>query len=431
MVLRLTWRGARRGAADILCPTSAAAQGPPPDASPPSRPPRRVSVRMRIGGWLVATVATIVWSPWIPVARGTILTVAFTGTPASPQVTISGGGFGVEPNPSNAAFPGYTGYDYGNELYFCDTSSNPNAFCAGQNDGNGSGDTIGLVVSTYTESQITYSLGSTYSQYYYPNNIYRIAPSDQFTVHVGGQTCSGVIDFNSAAPCVQTPPPSPPSCGRQATSTPAGGRSVTVFLPCHGPPGASLTYSIVARPRHGTLGAVDQATGSVTYRPYRNYAGTDQFEYQASDVGGASGPAIATITIPRSLRRLEPTMSWAFGYFRTYSVVDLMTVYSIPRGARVKISCSGRGCPFRAHSACSDVRGADRCDAMSAAHNRNVKLTSLFRGRHLVAGVRLTVAIVERNSIGKVYVFKVRSSRPPGVRIACLAPGSTVPGRNC
>jgi hypothetical protein len=129
--------------------------------------------------------------------------VTFSGGASNPQVTINGSGFGGEPTASNASGGGYTGDDYGNSLYVCDTTSGPNRFCAGQNDGLGKGfDTVGLNVTSYSDTQVTYALGSAYSQLYFPMSIYELNQGDQFTAYVNGLTCSGSVGYGgSPIPC--------------------------------------------------------------------------------------------------------------------------------------------------------------------------------------------------------------------------------------
>ncbi len=62
-------------------------------------------------------------------------------------------------------------------------------------------------------------MGSDYGAYYYPSNIYRTEPGDQFTVYVDGATCSGAVDYSgnpvgcnlSPSPPPPTPTPTPPT----------------------------------------------------------------------------------------------------------------------------------------------------------------------------------------------------------------------------
>jgi hypothetical protein len=132
-----------------------------------------------------------------PLTKLKVSTIRITGTPSSPTIAITGVAFASKPTPTNLALTGYTGFDYGNDLYFCDQSDRPQSFCAGQNDGLGHGaDTIGLVVTTYTDTAISYTLGSAYVGYYYPANVYKLNVGDSFTVHVKGVTCSGTVDFS-------------------------------------------------------------------------------------------------------------------------------------------------------------------------------------------------------------------------------------------
>jgi hypothetical protein len=128
-------------------------------------------------------------------ARVTVTKVRFLGSPSNPTVTVRGSGFGGQPRGASAA-SGYTGKDFGNALYLCDSASNPNAFCAGQGAGGGSGDLIGLAVSRYTSHSIVFRLGSNYRDYYYPNNVFRLAAGDRFVLHVKGTTCIGTANFS-------------------------------------------------------------------------------------------------------------------------------------------------------------------------------------------------------------------------------------------
>jgi PKD repeat protein/lysophospholipase L1-like esterase len=162
------------------------------------------------GSLLIAIVALLVWSSAAN-ASPTITAVIFNSPASNPDgIGILGTGFGNQPPPAtNLAAPGYTGYDYGNALYLCDTTPNPNAFCAGQNNGGG-GDTIGLSIYQYQDGAIGLNLGSSYNLHYYPNNIYRLQQGDEFTFNIEGATCSGTVVYDKAVSCSSAPPPPPP-----------------------------------------------------------------------------------------------------------------------------------------------------------------------------------------------------------------------------
>ena len=131
-----------------------------------------------------------------------ITRATFGGSPSEPEVTIEGTGLGAMPEISNSpAYNGYTGVDYGNSLYLCDTSTNPKTFCAGQNDGGGHGwDTIGLVVGWYHETSIQLTLGSTYAKSYYPST-YEMQQGDGFAMHAAGATCTGSVSYGTSVTC--------------------------------------------------------------------------------------------------------------------------------------------------------------------------------------------------------------------------------------
>jgi PKD domain/Bacterial Ig domain len=73
---------------------------------------------------------------------------------------------------------------------------------------------------------------------------------------------------------------------------------VSVALSCTAPNGAPISYALVSHPSHGGLGALNQAVGTIVYSSPKGFSGSDAFTYVASDSGGTSAPATASITIP-------------------------------------------------------------------------------------------------------------------------------------
>jgi hypothetical protein len=118
----------------------------------------------------------------VPVtAPPTINSVSFTGTASAPTVTISGSNLGTEPTGSSAGCS-TTGDNFpGASLTFNDSTGSWGA-------GTG-GDCIGLVVSSYSSSQVVYQFGSGY-------NVYGTANSgDAFNLTVQGATYSGTVAY--------------------------------------------------------------------------------------------------------------------------------------------------------------------------------------------------------------------------------------------
>jgi hypothetical protein len=114
-----------------------------------------------------------------------IKAVKFTGTPAEPTVTITGKNFGSKPAPEPSeplnCFGGDTSFDYGASLYFTETTQ---GWTAGE-----IGDCIGLVVTSYSETQIVYRFGAGYSHYG------QVTSGDGYAVAVYGRKHSGTVAY--------------------------------------------------------------------------------------------------------------------------------------------------------------------------------------------------------------------------------------------
>jgi len=112
----------------------------------------------------------------------TINAVSFTGSPSDPTVTITGSNLGTEPSGSPAGC-GTTGDNFpGTSLTFNDTTG-------GWGAGTG-GDCIGLLVSSYTISQVVYQFGSGYNTFGTANS------GDAYNLTVQGTTYSGTVTYS-------------------------------------------------------------------------------------------------------------------------------------------------------------------------------------------------------------------------------------------
>ena len=126
----------------------------------------------------------------------------------------------------------------------------------------------------------------------------------------------------------------------------------------------------------------------------------------------APAPTPGTAPTPAPLTRIAGTIGNSFVVGTRSARVQRLVVHGAPLGARIAVSCRGRGCPRRSLSG----RGPD------ASFTRALKRTRLRRGA--VLELRLTAP----NVIGRVVRFTVAQRR---VRTAtlCLAPGAAAPGR--
>jgi streptogramin lyase len=145
---------------------------------------------------------------------------------------------------------------------------------------------------------------------------------------------------------------------------------------------------------------------------------------------------------PPTPPRVEATMTWTFGWTRHYTLVESLTVHGVPKGGYVEVACKGKGCPFTHHRSATvaSVKHShpDHCHHGHKCSTRKpppqgptVNLAGLFKGHHLHVGASISVSVLKKGWIGRSFVFTTRSGRSPSVSIACLAPGSTHPGKGC
>jgi 6-phosphogluconolactonase (cycloisomerase 2 family) len=87
-----------------------------------------------------------------------------------------------------------------------------------------------------------------------------------------------------------------PSC-QSTSATTAAGRAVSVSLHCADADGDAVTRTIASGPSHGSLSAINNAAGTVTYTPAAGFSGTDSFSFAASDGVNRGADATATITV--------------------------------------------------------------------------------------------------------------------------------------
>jgi Invasin, domain 3 len=122
---------------------------------------------------------------------------------------------------------------------------------------------------------------------------------------------------------------------------------------------------------------------------------------------------------------------WTFHYTPEYTMVRLLIVTGVPVGSRLLVGCHGRGCPFTKRLI---VIGASAgCGSKShwCGTDRTIDLTRDFYRSRLRVRTQVTVIVTRPQWIGKYYAFTTRASRPPLVRLTCLAPGATQPGLGC
>jgi 6-phosphogluconolactonase (cycloisomerase 2 family) len=89
-----------------------------------------------------------------------------------------------------------------------------------------------------------------------------------------------------------------PTC-QAASATASKSAPATITMTCSDADGDPISRVIASQPAHGTLGTIDQGTGTVVYTPAPGYNGPDSFTFEASDGTNTSAPATAALSISK------------------------------------------------------------------------------------------------------------------------------------
>ena len=87
--------------------------------------------------------------------------------------------------------------------------------------------------------------------------------------------------------------PVAPACS-EGSKTVAHNTATTIPLTCTG---TITARSIVTPPAHGTLGAINQPAGTVTYSPGDGFVGSDSFTFKATNGGGDSAAKTISVAV--------------------------------------------------------------------------------------------------------------------------------------
>jgi hypothetical protein len=174
------------------------------------------------------------------------------------------------------------------------------------------------------------------------------------------------------------------------------------------------------------------ASCSVTFWVTGKHPISAQYGGDATHAAATSGSSTLMVTAIPVKGDITARTSWTFRFTPTYTSILNLTVAGLYEGTDVVVGCQGKGCPFRSENfpvlrpkVCSP-----RVPALSCPPN-NFFLTKYFSGRHLAVGAQVTILISHPSYIGKYYSFTVQARKSPTVKIACLAPGSNLPGVGC
>jgi hypothetical protein len=130
--------------------------------------------------------------------------------------------------------------------------------------------------------------------------------------------------------------------------------------------------------------------------------------------GGGGGGGVKPVTVRSPAPRLDATVRIRGTIYRDRVRVRLLSVTSL-RGAQVRVSCTGRGCPFRA--ATVRVR----------ATGRTVRIRRLERS--LRPGAVIRVMVTRSGRVGKYTRFRIRRDAAPARHDGCARHGPARPVR--
>ena len=103
----------------------------------------------------------------------------------------------------------------------------------------------------------------------------------------------------------------------------------------------------------------------------------------------------------------------------THAKLLALVVRLAPRGARIRLTCTGRGCPKRKTQRRTVTRDLQR-----------IVLHRAFRRARLRFGARLRLTITAAGTIGRTYTYVVKRGELPRRTTTCRAPGQRR-GRSC
>ena len=247
----------------------------------------------------------------------------------------------------------------------------------------------------------------------------------QYTVIARQSDEAGNTGSSTAQSFTVDSPPPPPGPSAPVASftwvpqTPAVGQSVSLVSKSTDASSAITGYAwdLAGGGPFGAGGPVMTTTFAT--------AGAHTVRLQVSDANGLSSTVAEAIqVVPQALTLMQPFPIVRIAGAETSggARIKLLTVQA-PTGAKVAVSCKGRGCKTKSETRLATVssksKGKSRAGAITLAFPR-------FQ-RTLGAGAMLQIRITKSGQIGKFTSFKIRRRKLP-VRVdACLRPPSTAP----
>ncbi len=211
--------------------------------------------------------------------------------------------------------------------------------------------------------------------------------------------------------------------------------SVPTTTPTPPPPTGTVTFSDHGKAIDGCAAqTVSNRTAicSVTFWVAGRHPISARYGGDGTYAAASSASSTLSVSAIPIKGEITARTSWTFRFTPTYTSVLGLTVGGLYEGSAVLVGCQGKGCPFRSENfpvlrpkICPPSLPALSCPA------NTFFLTKYFANRRLGVGTQLTIRISHPGYIGKYYSFTVRARKSPALKIACMAPGSGLPGVGC
>lgn len=231
-----------------------------------------------------------------------------------------------------------------------------------------------------------------------------------------------LLRFVSGKPRATTGQPQVPAATAavlRATIDPRGNATTVTFD--YGPSPAFGTTTAPIGVAEG-VGAVEAQAGVSELTPATTY----HVRVRATNAEGETLGETTTFTTPAAPPiaqnpppvpdRLAALIRFRWRVLPAATRLTRVRTERLAGGETVRITCRGRGCPFRARTV-RDVRAGSR------------RFDRLFVRRRLRPGVRVQVRITKAAAVGVVATLHVRRGRKPRIVRRCLPPGVATPTR--
>lgn len=229
----------------------------------------------------------------------------------------------------------------------------------------------------------------------------------------------------------------PPTCQDRSLTVPPN-TSTAIGLLCSDPNGDPVTLQISRPPTAGLLAGIDQAASSVRYNPFAGFTGPDSFGYQGVARGIAS--AEATISLDVQSPPVPPASSGAkssltnaikasWKPFKTHTTVKSLTVAALTTDLSLRISCKGRGCPFRTKTIVKKAGTQNLTQLFNFTKKVNGQKRKIVS--KLAVGAVVEVQVNAPDRIGKAVRYTMRKGKQPATVTLCTPPGSVKSQASC